>query len=74
MRRAEAIREGVRRKRRGLGQVGDGSSENVNVPINARSSGNESITGSRKIGVFTGSIDEVHLTISINDKASGKCI
>ena len=46
IRRAEAIR-GVRRKG-GLGQVGDGSSENVNVPINARSSGNDSITGAAR--------------------------
>ena len=47
-RRAEAIREGVRRKRRGLGQVGDGSSENVNVPINADRAGMTALPGAAR--------------------------
>ena len=72
--RAEAIREGVRRKRRDLGQVRDGSSENVNVRMNVWSNRKDSIIGGRKTGVVAGPIDEVRVTITINDKASGKCI
>jgi len=72
--RTEAIREGVRRKGRDLGTVRDGSSENVNVRMNVWSNRKDSIIGGRKTDVIAGPIDEVWVTISINDKASGKCI
>lgn len=42
--------------------------------MNIWSNWNDSIIGSREISVVAGSIEEVQLTISINDKASGKCI
>ena len=72
--RTEAIREGTRRKQRDLGHVRDGSSENVNVRMNVWSNRQDSIIGGRKSGVVAGPIDEVRVTISINDKTSGKCI
>jgi hypothetical protein len=72
--RTEAIREGVRRKGRDLGTVRDGSSENVNVRMNVWSNRKDSIIGGRKTDVIAGPVDEVWVTISINDKASGKCI
>lgn len=42
--------------------------------MNIWSNWNDSIIGSRKISVVAGSIEEVHLTISIDGKASGKYI
>lgn len=42
--------------------------------MNVWSNRKDSIIGGRKTDVIAGPIDEVWVTISINDKASGKCI
>ena len=70
----ETTREGAIRKKRDLGSVRDGSSENVNVRMNLYSNRRDSIIGGRKVGIVTDALEEVRVLIRLNDKTNGKCI
>lgn len=69
-----AIREGLRRKKRDLGSVTDGSSERIKARMNLWSNKRDSVIGGRKDRVISGPIDEVRVDIAINDKSNGKCV
>lgn len=69
-----SIREGLRRKKRDLGSVTDGSSERIKARMNLWSNKRDSVIGGRKDRVISGPIDEVRVDIAINDKSNGKCV
>jgi len=69
-----AIREGVRRKKRDLGSVTDGSSERIKARMNLWSDKRDSVIGGRKNRIIDGPVDEVRIDIAINDKSNGKCV
>jgi len=69
-----AIREGVRRKKRDLGSVTDGSGERFKARTNLWSNKRDSIIGGRKDRIIDGPVDEVRIDIAINNKSNGKCV
>lgn len=68
------VREGAIRKKRDLGSVNDGSSEQIRARMNLWSNKRDSVIGGRRDGIIKGALDEVRVEISINDKSNGKCV